>query len=196
MSDAIESILNQLMHEADYDPAERKRRYELTKELKGRKKGSAIKPAGERLSKDAPSTNPRKTGSKLDRVGGNKTKEVKSVKPAKKEIPKSLKLKIDSIKGRLVELNARLRELQASANKTAKDAGSSSAAEKSQAARDSKAYREKNKAKIAEKAKASSESKPKGISGMNQEEVKAAINKAERRLGEAMALARSKLKGG
>ena len=137
-----------LFHGGEYDPAKAREYYLRTRELKGRKKGTAEEPSGRE----------RKAQTQVGK--GNAKALLTKASPAKRSA--TTQAKIDKLKKRLAKLKAVLAELVAAAKKrsgveTKAPAGSKgsdskgtshlSAKQKRDAAARSKEYYEKNKDK-------------------------------------------------
>jgi hypothetical protein len=115
------------MHEGrPYDPVKAHEYYERTKQLKGRKKGSASTIGG----------------ASKPRAADNQEKKVAAAE------------QVARLRSKLAQLQAELKKRMAEARKAdAKAKKPATAAEKSEAARDAKKYRDKNKQKIKTEAK-------------------------------------------
>lgn len=165
VDDVIEDAL---MHA--YDPQKAHEYYLRVRELKGRQPGHADPLKGRPTAHHPPP-------------------------PTHSQISPALQAQINSIKSRLAQLQARLRELLANKQKTAKKSDHKTAAEKSKDARESKKYRDAHKSELAQKAKKAASksgggSKPSSISSMTETEVRAAISRAHSDLQAAVAKAR------
>lgn len=167
-----------LMHgSAPYDPVKAHEYYLKTRELKGRKKGSAAPP---------PSKVP---------VKGLGTKPKKPTNPQELARQRQYAAKrVAEIKSKLADLNARLKKAMADAKEAeAKSKKPPTAAEKAKAARDAEKYRDKHKSELKAKgkkaaAKESASDKPKHDS---VESLKKTISEVKGRLAAAVAAQRA-----
>lgn len=169
MSKSVNEVIENALAHA-YDPIKAHEYYMKTRKLKGRKKGAKVIPISSRKPKKASSG----------------------------QVPPHLQREVARLKGRLHELQARLREVLQNKRETSKKSEHKTAAEKSKDARESKKYRDEHKAELAQKRKrASSKSGGGGhsggnpISSMTETEVRNAIARTRSNLKEAVAKARA-----